>query len=470
MRLDLHIAAAVICEQITYRRIDMHIKQYPSVFLAAAVLSLTYPAVFPVSAESTLEIHPSTDPTAQAADTAAPVSQDTDTEELTSEITDSEVPASEDTSSLQPESPDEYTPGLYIGGKTIPAGEYMLFAMNGTGSCRVRTRTEDSISTMTETFDYNAIIVFSENQLIRLENCRAVPINLVNNAELVTSGHGMFKMGMHIPAGDYRIDADPGITGYMTIYSTVPGDPAAAPVPVGSGTFRLNNGQYVKLEGCHFAAPPETIVHEITDKESVLHVQAQLNGLGYDCGIPDGVSGERTRAAISQYQEDRSLSVNGKIDRNLQLLLDIEIPFSEVQAELPPYMIDTAEFAERYNEGIRQIRPTRSGLFSTISLNRISSGEFSPEEDYTIVLEMNHAVSRIKNAFFITKKASLDRHAVGLMAVFFYGIDRSFESAVTARDFVLRLLFDGSASSGSFEYSILPLNEGYNIWIRIPEA
>ena len=56
------------------------------------------------------------------------------------------------------------------------------------------------------------------------------------------------------------------------------------------------------------------------------------------------------------------------------------------------------------------------------------------------------------------------------MSVFFYGIDKSFASVDAARDFVLRLLYDGSAFSGALEYSVLPLNEGYNIWIRLPES
>ena len=366
---------------------------------------------------------------------------------------------------------DEFPAGYYRVGETIPAGEYMLFAEEGNGVCMLRTLAADNYSSRSESFAYNAIVIFNEGEYVTLRSCRAVPVNRVNNAQLDTSGSGMFKIGMHIAPGVYTFVPDEGMTGAVTVYPSMPADPVPEAVPIsGAYSVRVINGQYVKLQGCHFNTVPEVLINEIKDKETVIRVQAQLNGAGYDCGTPDGVAGEKTRLAVSQFQEDHQMGVTGKIDQDFLIKLDVVMPFSEVQAELGPYISDTASFFTRYNEAVPAMEGTRSGEIKTITEEQLASGELSQEEGYTAVIEINHAATQIKEGFFVTKDSTLDRHGIGLMSVFFYGIDKSFASVDAARDFVLRLLYDGSAFSGALEYSVLPLNEGYNIWIRLPEA
>ena len=398
-------------------------------------------------------------------------------QESTLQITAATEPAPAETSeetaetASSPLEQDEFGPGYYRVGETIPAGEFVVFAEDGGGTCMMRTLSAENYSSRTEIFAYNAILIFEEGQYITLRSCRAVPVNLVNNAQLNTTGSGMFKIGMHIPAGVYTFVPDEGTTGSVTVYPSMPADPEPEPVVIaGAYSVRVINGQYVKLESCHFNTAPEVIINEIKDKETIIRVQAQLNGAGYDCGTPDGVAGDKTREAVSRFQEDHQMPVTGKIDQEFLIELDVTIPFSEVQAELGPYITDTASFLARYNEAVEAMRETQSGAFQTISEEQLSAGEFSQNEGYTAVLEINQAVTQVKTGFFVTADKTLDRHAVGLLTVFFYGIDKSFGSADAARDFVLRLLFDGSASSGALSYSVLPLNEGYNIWIRLPEA
>jgi len=62
---------------------------------------------------------------------------------------------------------------------------------------------------------------------------------------------------------------------------------------------------------------------EYTDKDTVKKVQIALNASGYDCGTPDGISGNKTKNAISRYQADNSLAVTGAIDDDLLTALDI---------------------------------------------------------------------------------------------------------------------------------------------------
>lgn len=40
-------------------------------------------------------------------------------------------------------------------------------------------------------------------------------------------------------------------------------------------------------------------------------VQTKLNSLGYDCGIPDGVAGVKTKNAIKAFQKNKKLTADG---------------------------------------------------------------------------------------------------------------------------------------------------------------
>lgn len=49
----------------------------------------------------------------------------------------------------------------------------------------------------------------------------------------------------------------------------------------------------------------------------IKEVQTNLNELGYDCGNPDGIIGDKTRTAIIQFQKSRGLEASGIIDDSL---------------------------------------------------------------------------------------------------------------------------------------------------------
>ena len=51
-----------------------------------------------------------------------------------------------------------------------------------------------------------------------------------------------------------------------------------------------------------------------TGNQSILAVQQQLNALGYNAGVADGVMGGKTRTAISQFQSDNNLEATGRLD------------------------------------------------------------------------------------------------------------------------------------------------------------
>ena len=49
----------------------------------------------------------------------------------------------------------------------------------------------------------------------------------------------------------------------------------------------------------------------------VLKTQSLLNKLGYDAGVPDGLTGPQTISAIRRFQERNALSANGKVTPEL---------------------------------------------------------------------------------------------------------------------------------------------------------
>lgn len=59
----------------------------------------------------------------------------------------------------------------------------------------------------------------------------------------------------------------------------------------------------------------------ITDQETIKLVQSLLNCMGYACGTADGITGQKTKDAISAYESSVGITVNGIItDELLQSL------------------------------------------------------------------------------------------------------------------------------------------------------
>jgi len=56
---------------------------------------------------------------------------------------------------------------------------------------------------------------------------------------------------------------------------------------------------------------------ELSTRSQVATLQSVLNGLGYEAGLPDGIAGAGTRAAVQAYQADNGLEPNGVIDELL---------------------------------------------------------------------------------------------------------------------------------------------------------
>lgn len=71
-------------------------------------------------------------------------------------------------------------------------------------------------------------------------------------------------------------------------------------------------------------------VTEYSDSATIKVVQQALNSAGYNCGTPDGVAGGKTTEAITKYETDKGITVNGVITDELLNSLNIA---DEVKAE-----------------------------------------------------------------------------------------------------------------------------------------
>ena len=75
-------------------------------------------------------------------------------------------------------------------------------------------------------------------------------------------------------------------------------------------------------------------VVEYKDATTIRIVQQALNDAGYNCGNPDGVAGGKTTEAVTKYQTDKGLTINGQVtDELLQSLNVVEKVQDAVQKE-----------------------------------------------------------------------------------------------------------------------------------------
>lgn len=98
-----------------------------------------------------------------------------------------------------------YRDGQYKVGTDIPAGEYVFFSTGKfSGSLKETTDSNGSDRIDSEYFAYNVIYTITDGNYLTIEDAFAVPYNEVTSL-ITNKGAGMFKIGDHIPAGEYRL-------------------------------------------------------------------------------------------------------------------------------------------------------------------------------------------------------------------------------------------------------------------------
>lgn len=83
---------------------------------------------------------------------------------------------------------------------------------------------------------------------------------------------------------------------------------------------------------------------EYHDKAIVKLVQEALNGMGYDCGTPDGLAGYKTVTAITAYQRENGLNTDGIVTDALLASLNL----TETVEKLLQMETAKADYSEEY--------------------------------------------------------------------------------------------------------------------------
>lgn len=215
-----------------------------------------------------------------------------------------------------------YSSGMYKVGTDIPSGEYVVFAKSGTGYFCVSSDSNQNDITFNDNFEYNSIITVEDGEYLDLSRCYAVPLSDDPDVEL--GGSGMFLVGTHIPAGEYKIDSG-NEYGYYCIYSSSRQDHIIANDNFTGTTYvTVDNGQYLEFSRCHFVDIPAKPQKVYTDSDTIKKVQESLNSAGYDCGTPDGICGPSTMSSIQKYRSDHSLPESNDITDDLLGSLNIK--------------------------------------------------------------------------------------------------------------------------------------------------
>ena len=233
----------------------------------------------------------------------------------------SSVKLSTSSSTSSSKSYTQYSAGVYKVGTDLPAGEYVVFASGSAGYFCVSSDSNQNDILFNDNFSTNSIITVNDGEYVNLSRCYAIPLS--ENPEVNTSASGMFKVGTHIPAGEYKIDSGTD-SGYYCIYSNSRQDNIIANDNfTGQNYVTVSDGQYLVLNRCSFTEPPAKVEKTYTDSETVKKVQEALTSAGYDCGSPDGIAGSGTKAQIEKYQADHSLNISGNITDELLNTLNI---------------------------------------------------------------------------------------------------------------------------------------------------
>ncbi len=140
--------------------------------------------------------------------------------------------------------------GQYKVGIDIEPGEYLVLADSDSGYFSVSTDAAGKDIEFNDNFKYNSYITIKSGEYLKLSRCSAYPVDK-NEIELDKNGEGMFRVGIDLPAGEYKLIADSD-SGYYCVYSdSRQEDIVANDNFSGQSYITVTDGEYLKLSRCH---------------------------------------------------------------------------------------------------------------------------------------------------------------------------------------------------------------------------
>ncbi len=143
--------------------------------------------------------------------------------------------------------------GQYEIGTDMPAGEYVLEAYGSSAYFAITTDANGDDIYANDNFSNHSIVTVKDGQYLELSRCNAVPIDEAENyAEgLASLPEGMYKIGLHLPAGKYKLEATGSRGGYYGLYnSSTHKNIVSNDNFDGSRYVSVKDGQYLVLSRC----------------------------------------------------------------------------------------------------------------------------------------------------------------------------------------------------------------------------
>ena len=146
-----------------------------------------------------------------------------------------------------------WTEGQYKVGVDIQSGVYMAFATGSSGYYCISSDANGDDIIANDNFSNNDFLEVEDGQYLELSRAYAVrledapvlgPVNGVLE-------EGMYKVGLHIPAGEYKIRTTGSSSGYYALVSDTNGDDIISNDNFdGERYINIKDGQYLKLNRC----------------------------------------------------------------------------------------------------------------------------------------------------------------------------------------------------------------------------
>lgn len=171
---------------------------------------------------------------------------------------ESRFPVEEPTeAATEPTEPEvtTYGAGMYKVGTDIPAGEY-VFIVSGDRSAYVCVSSDSNQDDIleNENFDFTFFATVSDGQYVKAQRCSFMAASdyTISISDDGSFSDGMYRVGIDIPAGEYKLTCTGDRSGYYCIYndSIVPFDIENNDNFDGSTYVTVKDGQYLIMNRC----------------------------------------------------------------------------------------------------------------------------------------------------------------------------------------------------------------------------
>lgn len=145
-----------------------------------------------------------------------------------------------------------YGSGSYRVGEDIPAGEYKMIASGSSYYCVYPDLTKSDIL-QNGNFTTVSYVTLADGQLFELNRGSCVPVSSAS-ATTTIQGSGIYKVGLDLSAGQYKLTQNEGSLAYYAVLSTV--DATVWDNIVDNDNFEnssyveVHDGQYLELSRC----------------------------------------------------------------------------------------------------------------------------------------------------------------------------------------------------------------------------